>query len=101
MKTGSGYDRTFPDAMMTFVFGWGKTNIQQVFRKEEMNAVKDDQLETMRNDPTSPIRLLGLIRGTLQAREQRDVHEWPSRFRFTQSADGLHPQQICHQAAKL
>ena len=55
MKTGSGYDRTFPDVMRTFVFGWGETNIQQAFRKEEMNAMKDDQLETMRNDPTSAI----------------------------------------------
>ena len=55
MKTGSGYDRTFPGVMMTFVFGWGKTNIQQVFRKEEMNAMKDEQLEAMRNDPTSAI----------------------------------------------
>ena len=55
MKAGSGYDRTFPDVMMTFVFGWGKTNIQQVFRKEEMNAMKDEQLEAMRSDPTSAI----------------------------------------------
>ena len=55
MKTGSGYHRTFPDVMMTFVFGWGKTNIQQVFRKEEMNAMRDEQLEAMRNDPTSAI----------------------------------------------
>ena len=55
MKTGSGYDRTFPDAMMTFVFGWGKTNIQQVFRKEEMRFMRDEQLEAMRNDPTSAI----------------------------------------------
>ena len=56
MKTGSGYDRTLPDVMMTFVFGWGKTNIQQVFRKEEMNVMKDEQLEAMRNDPTSAIK---------------------------------------------
>ena len=55
MKTGSGFDRTFPDVMMTFVFGWGKTNIQQDFRKEEMDAMKDDQLEAMRNDPTTAI----------------------------------------------
>ena len=41
--------------LMTFVFGWGKTNIQEVFRKEEMNAMKDEQLEAMRNDPTSAI----------------------------------------------
>ena len=33
MKCGSGYDRTFPDVMMTFVFGWGKTNIQQLSRR--------------------------------------------------------------------
>ena len=55
MKTGSGYDRTFPDVMMTLLFGWGKANIQQVFRKEEMNAMKDEQLKAMRNDPTSAI----------------------------------------------
>ena len=55
MKCGSGYDRTFPDVMMTFVFGWGKTNIQQAFRKEEMNGIDDEQLELMRNDPTKAI----------------------------------------------
>ena len=55
MKCGSGYDRTFPDVMMTFVFGWGKTNIQQAFRKDEMNGMEDEQLELMRNDPTKAI----------------------------------------------
>ena len=66
MKSGSGYDRTFPDVMMTFVFGWGKTNIQQTFRNEDMNAMDDEQLEAMRNDPTKAhIRLPGLIRRAL------------------------------------
>ena len=69
MKTGSGFDRTFPDVMMAFVFGWGKTNIQQDFRKEEMSAMKDDQLETMRNDPATAI-FDYQVRGTFQAREQ-------------------------------
>ena len=55
MKTGSGYDRTFPDVMMTFIFGRGKTNIQQVFRKQEMNTKDDEELEAMRNNPTSAI----------------------------------------------
>ena len=55
VKCGSGYDRTFPDVMMTFVFGWGKTNIQQAFRKDEMNGMDDEQLELMRNDPTKAI----------------------------------------------
>ena len=54
MKCGSGYDRTFPDVMMTFVFGWGKTNVQQAFRKDEMNGMDDEQLELMRN-PTKAI----------------------------------------------
>ena len=49
MKCGSGYDRTFPDVMMTIVFGWGKTNIQQDFRKDEMNGMDDEQLEFMRS----------------------------------------------------
>ena len=40
---------------MTFVFGWGKTNIQQAFRKDEMNGMEDEQLEFMRNDPTKAI----------------------------------------------
>ena len=55
MKCGSGYDRTFPDVMMTFVFGWGKTNIQQAFRKDEMNGMDNEQLEFMRNHPTKAI----------------------------------------------
>ena len=72
-----------------------------------MDAMKDDQLEAMRNDPLKKrsydchLRLSGLIRGTFQAREQRDVHEWLSRFRLKQSADGLHPQQIRLQAVQL
>ena len=45
----------FADLLMTVVFGWGKTNIQQEFRNEEMNALKADQLDTMRNDPTTAI----------------------------------------------
>ena len=59
MKCGSGYDRTFPDVMMTFVFGWGKTNIQQAFRQEEMNGIDDEQLELMRNDPTKAMFMNG------------------------------------------
>ena len=55
MKCGSGFDRTFPDVMMTIVFGWGKTNIQQDFRKDEMNGMDDEQLEFMRNHPTKAI----------------------------------------------
>ena len=55
MKCRSGYDRTFPDVMMTFVFGWGKTNIQQVFRNEEMNAMNDEQLAATRNNPAQAI----------------------------------------------
>ena len=55
MKCVSGDDRTFPDVMMTFVFGWGKTNTQQAFRQEEMNGIDDEQLELMRNDPTKAI----------------------------------------------
>ena len=40
---------------MTFVFGWGKTNIQQAFRKDEMNGMDDEQLVLMRNHPTKAI----------------------------------------------
>ena len=54
MNCGSGYDRTFPDVMMTFVFGWGKTN-KQAFRKDKINGVDDEQLELMRNHPTKAI----------------------------------------------
>ena len=55
MKCGSGYDRTFPDVMIIIVFGWGKANIQQDFRKDEMNGMDDEQLEFMRNHPTKAI----------------------------------------------
>ena len=41
--------------MMTIVFGWGKTNIQQDFRKIEMNSMDDEQLEFMRNHPDKAI----------------------------------------------
>ena len=85
MKCGSGYDRTFPDVMMTFVFGWGKTNIQQAFRNEDMNAMDDEQLEAMRNDSTKAIF----------------DYQVSSALRLAQSPQGLHPQQICNQATQL
>ena len=34
MKTGSGYDRTFSDVMMTFVFGWGISSMFSEGRDE-------------------------------------------------------------------
>ena len=54
MKCGSGFDRTFPDVMMTIVFRWGKTNIQQDFRKDETNGMDDEQLEFTRNHQPRP-----------------------------------------------
>ena len=66
MKTGSGYDRTFPDVMMTFVFGWGKTNIQQVFRKEEMNAKSDEQLEAMLGCTGGLLEIVGHTRAVIR-----------------------------------
>ena len=50
MKTGSGYDRTFPDCMTTFVFGWGKTDIRQQFRKSEIEYLTEAQLTSMQDD---------------------------------------------------
>ena len=50
LMTGSGHDRTFPDCMMTFVFGWGKTDIQQDFRKMEISCLNNHQLESMSED---------------------------------------------------
>ena len=43
MKCGSGFDRTFPDVMMTIVFGWGKTNVQQDFRTTGIHAEPSNQ----------------------------------------------------------
>ena len=54
MKTGSGSDRTFPDCMMTFVFGWGKTDIQHRFRKSEIDFMTNEEKKTMQ-DKTSLI----------------------------------------------
>ena len=39
MKTG--YDRTFPDCTMTFVFSWGKTKIQREFRQSEIAKLQE------------------------------------------------------------
>ena len=48
--TGSGYDRTFPDCMMTFVFGWGKTDIQNAHRKDEEASLTKSQRSAMLDD---------------------------------------------------
>ena len=47
MKEGSGFDRTFPDCMMTFVFSWGKTDIQQEFRKFEISKLDQNTMDSM------------------------------------------------------
>ena len=41
IKTGSGCDRTFPD-----IFGWGKTDIQNRFRKSEIESMTDEEKKT-------------------------------------------------------
>ena len=53
--TGSGYDRTFPDCMMTFVFGWGKTDIQNAHRKEEEQGMTKSHYAAMLNDPEAVV----------------------------------------------
>ena len=50
MKTGSGYDRTFSDCMMTFVFERGKTDIQKEFRKSEIGNLIEAQLTSTQDD---------------------------------------------------
>ena len=102
MKCGSGYDRTFPDVMMTFVFGWGKTNIQQAFRKDEMNGMDDEQLELMRNHPTKAIFDYQVSSAERFKRVNNDMFMNGSQgLRLSQSPHGLHPQQICNQATQL
>ena len=49
-KEGSGFDRTFPDCMMTFVFSWGKTDIQQEFRQFEIAKLDQDTMDSMIED---------------------------------------------------
>ena len=46
MKTGSGYDRTFPDCMMTFVFGWGRQTSNNSFASPRLEA----QLASMQDE---------------------------------------------------
>ena len=50
MKEGSGFDRTFPDCMMTFVFSWGRTDIQQEFRQFEIAKLDQDTMDSMIED---------------------------------------------------
>ena len=42
--------RTFPDCMMTFVFGWGKTDIQEEFRRAEIANMTDEQMQATRDN---------------------------------------------------
>ena len=48
MKTGCGYDRTFPDCMMTFAFGWGKRHPARV--PSETGNLTEAQLTSMQDD---------------------------------------------------
>ena len=50
MKEGSGDDRTLPDCMMTFVFSWGKTDIQQEFRRSEIAKLDQATMDSMIED---------------------------------------------------
>ena len=48
IKEGSGFDRKFPDRMMTFVFSWGKTDIQQEYRKFQIDKLDQDTMDSIR-----------------------------------------------------
>ena len=50
MKEGSGFDRTFPDCVVTFVFSWGRTDIQQEFRQFEIAKLHQDAMDSMIED---------------------------------------------------
>ena len=50
MKTGSGYERTFEDCMMTFVFSWEKTDIQREFRQSEIAKLDQEAMDSMLED---------------------------------------------------
>ena len=44
---GSGFHKTFPDCMMTFVFSCGKTDIQKEFRKFVISKLDQDTMDSM------------------------------------------------------
>ena len=52
MQTGSGCDRTFPDCMMTFAFGWGKTATQNRFRRFEYESMTEEEEKKMQDETT-------------------------------------------------
>ena len=52
MKRGSSPDNTFPDCMMTFVYGWGKTNIQRACRENELALLDESDWKTCKATST-------------------------------------------------
>ena len=54
-RTGSGFDRTFPDCMMTFVFGWGRTDIQRKYRSMDIEKMDDEQFNAAKLDPEAAV----------------------------------------------
>ena len=77
MKTGSGCDQTLPDCMMTFIFGWGKTDIQNLFRRSEIESMTDEEKKTMQDKTSLIISDYQATSAAFQAHHQRDVPEWP------------------------
>ena len=93
-KTGSGYDRTFPDCMMTFVFGWGKTDIQEEYRRQEMEKMSHKDKCELQDDPRKSIAdYQYIVGGTFQSHQQRDANARNVRFGLPQSIAGLYPKQ--------
>ena len=93
MKTGSGYDRTFPDVISS----------KQAFWKDEMNGMDDEQLQFMRNNPTKAIFDYQVSSAVRFKHVNNDMFMNGSQDSDSHSprSHGLHPQQICNQATAL
>ena len=87
MKTGSG-------CMMTIVFGWGKTDIQNRFRRSEYESMTEKKKKKMQDETT-------LIISDYQVTSaERFKHITNEIFQNAQPAHGLHSKPIRDQRTR-
>ena len=101
MKTVSGCDRTFPDCMMTFVFGWGKTDIENRFRRSEYESMTEEERRKMQDETTL---IISDYQVTSAERFKRITNEvfrnGPCDADSHKPAHGLHSKTIREQRAR-
>ena len=78
--------------MMTFVFSWGRTDIEQEFRQFEIAKLDQETMDSMIEDVDKVISDYKVTSAERYKHINNEANAWPTRLRLSYPIAGLHSQ---------